>query len=58
MEIAKGEEYLVRVCVGARSKPSAETFNQLHLEAHTRVSDPSDVMEGVIRLNAHVHHLR
>ena len=58
MEIAQAEVYLVRVRAGARSKPSAKTFDQLRLEAHTSVSDPRDVVEGVIRRSGHGHHLR
>ena len=39
-EIAQVEEYLVRVWAGARSKPSAKTFDQLRLQIHTSVSVP------------------
>ncbi|MES9880567.1 MAG: hypothetical protein ABW185_06755 [Sedimenticola sp.] len=40
-EISHVEEYLVRVWAGARSKPTAKTFDQLRLEVHINASTPT-----------------
>ena len=39
-DIAQAEEYLVQLWTGARSKPSAKTFDQLCLEVHLNASTP------------------
>ena len=42
-DIAKMEEYLVRVWAVARAKPQAKTFDQLLLYVHTSVSAPTAI---------------
>ena len=38
MTVAQVKEYLLRSWAGARSKPYAKTFDQLHLKVHISVS--------------------